>query len=512
MLPACLVQGVVHSGGVLADATILNQTLPGIRTAFAPKVSSAQLWERALGRQPGTMHVTFSSVAALLGSPGQANYSAANAVLDAMAQGWAAQGLAGLSVQWGAWAEGGMAAANAATAKAVERMGMGMIVPGAGLGAVQSLLLQQAAQQVPAVAAAVPFKWPRFLQRFPSIPPMFAEFEEAAVAAEQAFTPAAAAGVLGAQPGSSRAAAAGRAEPSAAAATAASATAQREYILGQVQEAVASVLGASVGLEDPLMAAGLDSLGSVELKNALEKRAGIELPSTLVFDYPTVSALAAYLTDKLALAAAPAGDGSAAADGTRDGLEESQQLFYYEEGSAGVARELHPAPREAVVHLVGASEVVVRSSGNALLSTQPSDQPRRIPVDRWDVEAHAELAGGLPVQFGVFLDGVELFDAAAMAISETEAALMDPQQRLLLECAGEALLAHPAEAADATLRCNWGVFVVRLAGLCNGRVSGHPASELLAHRAHQRRLGRFFFPVLILCTSVPGAEQPACLF
>lgn len=84
-------QGVVHSGGVLADASLQNQTLHGIRAAFAPKTSSAQLWQLPVGLQPSALHLTFSSVAALLGSPGQANYSAANATLDAMALSWQAQ-------------------------------------------------------------------------------------------------------------------------------------------------------------------------------------------------------------------------------------------------------------------------------------------------------------------------------------------------------------------------------------------------------------------------------------
>jgi NAD(P)-dependent dehydrogenase (short-subunit alcohol dehydrogenase family) len=76
---------------VLADASLANQTLAGIRAAFAPKPCSAQLWEQPVVLQPAAMHLTFSSVAALLGSPGQANYSAANAALDAMAQEWKAQ-------------------------------------------------------------------------------------------------------------------------------------------------------------------------------------------------------------------------------------------------------------------------------------------------------------------------------------------------------------------------------------------------------------------------------------
>ena len=74
-----------HSGGVLADATLAKQAPSGIRAVFAAKVSAALRWRGSLQAQPAAAEVLFSSVAALLGSGGQANYSAANAALDAMA-------------------------------------------------------------------------------------------------------------------------------------------------------------------------------------------------------------------------------------------------------------------------------------------------------------------------------------------------------------------------------------------------------------------------------------------
>ncbi len=82
----------------------------------------------------------FSSVASLLGSPGQANYSAANAALDAAASGMAASGLPALSVQWGAWAGSGMAAADAGTVARVERTGMALVQPSRGLAALSAAL------------------------------------------------------------------------------------------------------------------------------------------------------------------------------------------------------------------------------------------------------------------------------------------------------------------------------------------------------------------------------------
>lgn len=131
---------------------------------------------------------------------------------------------------------------------------------------------------------------------------------------------------------------------------------------------------------------------AVELRNALEKRAGIELPSTLVFDYPTVAALAAFLASKVA--ASQAADGSA---GAGAGSDAGSDGWLSDEGSLG-SMELALLDAAPQLRLVGASEVAARSSGDALLRPQPSDQSRPIPVERWDVEAQAELVGGLPVQ------------------------------------------------------------------------------------------------------------------
>jgi len=448
------VQAVFHSGGVLADATLLNQRPGGIRDVVAPKLNSAQLWERTVGLHPSTMHVAFSSVAALLGSPGQANYSAANAMLDALSESWQSQGSPGLSIQWGAWAEGGMAAANAGTAMAVERMGMGMVRPQEGIGAMQALLMQSAAASI-AVNAAVPFHWTRFLGRMKNVPPMFSEYSafwvgpddttETAAGATQtssaANTPAVG-GVHGRR-------AAERKPSSATAATAVSADA----VVDQVHESVKSVLGSAVGADDALMAAGLDSLGSVELKNALERRSGIELPSTLVFDYPTVNALAGFLAVKLS-SSAPKDEGGAVDEDEFDTLG----MFY---GDNYVAPTLlydnavPPSPQ-----LVGVKSVTVRSARDALNQLSPADCPSSVPVGRWDVEAQSELCGGIPVMFGVFLGDVAAFDAAAFTLSDTEAALMDPQQRLLLETVAEAALPHSKILADDALRADWGVFVV----------------------------------------------------
>ena len=100
----------------------------------------------------------FSSVSSLLGGGGQANYVAANAAMDAWAAGAQATGWAAQSVQWGAWAGGGMAAQNGVEAH-MERLGVGVLAPAEGLAALETLLRQRvtspAASRIPAVVEIV---------------------------------------------------------------------------------------------------------------------------------------------------------------------------------------------------------------------------------------------------------------------------------------------------------------------------------------------------------------------
>ena len=82
---------VLHASGTLADATLQKQTTGAVRSVFAAKVASLQALDRHCKLQPCHSQVLFSSVAAFLGSAGQANYSAANGALDGLAAQWAAQ-------------------------------------------------------------------------------------------------------------------------------------------------------------------------------------------------------------------------------------------------------------------------------------------------------------------------------------------------------------------------------------------------------------------------------------
>lgn len=102
--------GILHAGGLLRDATLQNQSLAGLRAVFAPKAAGSTNLSAHATLMPLAALNLFSSVAASLGSGGQANYAAANALLDASATGMQQQGVPGTAVGWGAWAGAGMAA------------------------------------------------------------------------------------------------------------------------------------------------------------------------------------------------------------------------------------------------------------------------------------------------------------------------------------------------------------------------------------------------------------------
>ena len=105
------IAGIMHTAGVLQDAMLENQTTEGFGIVWRPKVDGALNLRQACSKCGCVldMFVLFSSAASLFGQTGQANYSAANAVLDAMAHSWREDGLAAVSVQWGSWTESGMA-------------------------------------------------------------------------------------------------------------------------------------------------------------------------------------------------------------------------------------------------------------------------------------------------------------------------------------------------------------------------------------------------------------------
>ncbi|MCC5620753.1 SDR family NAD(P)-dependent oxidoreductase, partial [Nostoc sp. CHAB 5715] len=272
-------RGIIHAAGVLDDGMLRQQDWERFTKVMAPKIQGAWNLHVLTQNLPLDFFVMFSSVASLLGSPGQGNYAAANAFLDALAHYRYAQGLPGLAINWSTWAEVGMAAnLGSQEQQRLAAMGMDTIAPQQGLQ-VLGQLLQHSSAQVGVVAV----EWSQFMQQFSAdtVPALLTE--------------------LGSQP---------KAEPPSLQQLEfiqrlekVSVRDRQEMLLAHVQDQVAKVLGrgSSHSLEphQGFFDIGMDSLTSVELQKRLQTSLGRSLSSTLIFDYPTLDTLAKYLANEM---------------------------------------------------------------------------------------------------------------------------------------------------------------------------------------------------------------------
>ncbi|MCC6892486.1 MAG: SDR family NAD(P)-dependent oxidoreductase [Anaerolineae bacterium] len=280
-------RGVIHSAGLLDDGVLLHQDWSRFTTVLGPKVNGAWYLHNATWGLPLDFFVMFSSVASLLGSSGQANHAAANAFEDALAYHRQALGLPALSINWGAWSEVGAAVDRNVVETAGQR-GFGTISPAAGLDILGALMRGSAPQ-----VGVVPMQWAKFLQPFTGHEPPFLA-DQIPVEAPKVVKIAASAGGSAASVSSSTAEVLSQL-------TSAKPERQRSMLVSYVQERARKILGVesarAIDERMPLNELGLDSLMAVELRNALTSGLALKrpLPATLVFDYPTVEAIADYL-------------------------------------------------------------------------------------------------------------------------------------------------------------------------------------------------------------------------
>jgi polyketide synthase 12/myxalamid-type polyketide synthase MxaB len=278
-------RGVVHAAGVLDDGAIVQQDWDRFEAVLAPKVRGAWNLHTALAGRSLDFFVLYSSAASVLGSRGQANHAAANACLDALAHKRRADGLPALSINWGAWSEVG-AAARLGVVDRAGLHGIGVISPAEGLEVLGRLIKDDCVQ-----AAVIPMDWSTFLKSYGEHVPSFFSGIHTGAVATSTVPEAAPADTLQQQ------------------LEAAPAGARLKLLQGQVRERAARVLGAGssqlVDVRRPLSEQGLDSLMAVELRNVLSTLVGRTLSATLLFDYPTVDAVAAFIASLLGVADAP---------------------------------------------------------------------------------------------------------------------------------------------------------------------------------------------------------------
>ncbi|MDG9715512.1 type I polyketide synthase [Streptomyces sp. DH24] len=394
--------GVVHAAGVLADGLLADLTPDRLTHVLHAKATSALHLHELTAGQDLRAFVLFSSVAGVLGNPGQAAYAAANTVLDALAVARRAQGMPAVSLAWGMWetADGmGGRLAQADLAR-LRRQGFPPLPTDEALTLLDAALLADEPVTVPLA------------------------LDTTALAAHRETIPAVLHDLI---PTARRRAAARTGTDTGNALARRLRTLpqdeQDRLLLDLVQTAVGGVLGHPGSTTvDPGRAfkdLGFDSLTAVDLRNRLKTVTGLHLPATLVFDRPSPLALTAHLRTELLGAAAT--ETTAAPGRTPVGPDEPIAIV-----GMGCRFPGGVDSPEALWELV--------ASGGEGVSG--------FPVDRgWDLAGlFGDTGPGTSsAREGGFLHDAAEFDAGLFGISPREALAMDPQQRLLLETSWEAL-------------------------------------------------------------------------
>jgi myxalamid-type polyketide synthase MxaD len=272
------IRGVVHAAGVLHDGLLVQLDAAALNSVLRPKMTGGWLLHRLLADAPLDFFVLFSSAGALLGQPGQGNYAAANAFLDALAHYRKAQGRPALSINWGAWSGLGFAetAGGKRLAARLALLGIKTIEPPRALEVLDRLLRQSSAQ-----VAAVPVDWARYHEFYPA-------GTASLLLSELAHD----------QPGNSAHTSHPGADKTRITLLAAQPAERLALLQSHLRELVARVLGlpaSKLDVQQPLSNLGLDSLMAVELKNRIAVDLGVNVPLVTFLSGPSVEQAAAQL-------------------------------------------------------------------------------------------------------------------------------------------------------------------------------------------------------------------------
>ncbi|WFE39927.1 type I polyketide synthase [Micromonospora sp. WMMD998] len=427
---------VIHAAGVLRDATVGALDDDGLAAVLGPKADGAWHLHRLTADRPLAAFVLYSSVAATIGSAGQANYAAANAYLDGLAAHRHARGLPAASLAWGLWAPtdgGGMGAALPdADSTRIGRTGVLPLPAAEALALFDAALATGAPTLVPALFDHGTLQSRAAAGGLPAVFRALVRAPQRRAATDAGTGGAALRGQLAGRPAGE----------------------QLRTVLHLVRSRVAEVLGHTdvdrIDASRALLEMGLDSLTAVEFRNALSAATGLRLPATLVFDYPTPAAIAGFVHGHLADAPA--------------------------DRAVAVAPARATGPDDEAIAIVG---MACRFPGGAdtpetlwELLAGGVDAVGAFPDGRgWDVDdlydPDPDASGKTYVRHGGFLRDADRFDPEFFGISPREALAIDPQQRLLLETSWEAL--ERAGIDPATLR-----------GTATGVFAGVSAHEYLS--------------------------------
>ena len=401
-LDAISVDSIFHLAGVTRDGLVESLSADDIRITVEPKVEGALNLYRYAAANAVRNLVLFSSVAATVGSPGQGNYSAANAAMSGVAKLASRFGIRAQSIAWGPWKIGGGMGSDLTDLDS-SRMHRAGFEPMPADEAFQ--LLDQAIGQESVDLFAAMLSGSHSSEIFDRLMrPLVRYHDRVSDQQKQLLDETALVGQLRA--------------------------ADNEMRIRRLESHIIRQLGSSLGYgtgdlapETSFRDAGIDSMLAIELRNKLAADTGLSLSSSLIFDYPNPADLARHLMTKLFPKATLADETP-----TRGHPHESDFL----------------EPIAVVGMACRYPGGIADPEGLWQLVESGSDAISGFPLNRgWDVESlyspDPDRRGTTYCREGGFLHDAGDFDAGFFGISPREAVAMDPQQRLLLETSWEAV-------------------------------------------------------------------------
>ncbi|MCD0451595.1 SDR family NAD(P)-dependent oxidoreductase [Actinocorallia sp. API 0066] len=386
-------RGVVHTAGVLDDATVVRTDAARLDRVLRPKADAAWHLHELTEGLPLERFDLFSSAVAVVGAAGQAAYAAANTFLDALAEHRRSLGLPAASVGWGLWdtATGMTGHLDAADRTRLARAGVGAVPVEGALEALDRLTSAHTVVSPPDLAAlraeAAAGRLPALFSRLVRRPDRAGE------------------GALGAW---ARRLLAERPQD------------RHRTAVALLREQVAAVVGRAgdVPADRAFKDLGFDSLTAMELRNRLTSLTGLDLPATVVFEFPTPAALATHLLESL--------EGERAEEAvTAAAVADDDPVVIVGMGCRYPGGVASPDDLWELV-----------SAGRDAIGAFPADRG-------WNVDTlydpDPDHRGTSTTRHGGFLHDAGEFDAAFFGMSPREALATDPQQRLLLQVSWEAL-------------------------------------------------------------------------
>lgn len=407
--------GVIHAAGIMSDSLLQQETWNNFVNVYNSKAEGA--WNLHLCTQGLNLDffVMYSSITSILGSVGTGSYAVANAYLDILAQYRNNLGLPALSINWGAWSDVGMGTKlSLKEQKNRLQKGLGYMKPSLSLNALELAMWTRYTNLIIAH-----FDWSRYIDGdrvknhslIQSFAPIRTILEQKMVGVE-------------------------------------SSKKQSTHSLTDIKQLVCNQLSqvlridlSEIDEQATFSDMGIDSLMGIELRNRIQHEFGdaIKISVVVVFDYPTIPALAEYIHQCFSEVNADSLCSIEASD-VNVSMSETSFMNCIEEKTEDLSNEHHIASFSDDIAIIGCSG---RFPGAANINefwsnlSLGTSSVTEIPLERWSIDdfydPSGKLSGKSYCKWGGFLSDIDKFDSLFFNISPAAADYMDPQQRLFLE-------------------------------------------------------------------------------